>query len=205
MTYQAKQYDCIAKGLEGLTPRQLQQHYGLYEGYVKKINEIDAKMPAADLTSANATYAELRELQVEQTYALNGVVLHEFFFSGLVEKNGEPSGELARVIDRDHGGLAKWADRLKAVGKCARGWVIFGLNTRDAASHFYLLDFHNVYMPALVIPIIVLDTYEHAYMIDYGTNRAGYLDTYVKHINWVAATKRWDRAVGWTMGPATTE
>jgi len=179
-----------AKKMEGLSASQIEQHLKLYKGYVGKANEIHNKLKDVDITTANATYSPLRELLMEYSYAVNGVIYHEYYFGNLGGKGGEPTGELKNALDERFGGYAKLMDFLKASGKSMRGWVVLGYNTRGAHMDFFGLDMHNMWSPAGVIPLLVLDVYEHAYMIDYGIDRAKYLDAFVKNLDWdVVATR----------------
>jgi len=180
----------VTKNMAGLSGNQIEQHLKLYKGYVGKANEIEAKLKEVDISSANATYSPLRELLVEQSFALNGVVYHEFYFGNLGGAGGEPQGDMKAAVEEHWGSTGKFIDFLKASGKCMRGWVIVGWNTRDGHLHCYGLDMHNMWVPANVIPVLVLDVYEHAYMIDYGIDRAKYLDAFVNNLDWGAVNKR---------------
>ncbi|MBI4533317.1 MAG: superoxide dismutase [Candidatus Melainabacteria bacterium] len=194
-TYIAKDFTgLIGRGLNGLSANQIEQHLKLYKGYVAKANEIQGKLKDVDVSAANATYAPLRELLVEQSFALNGVIYHELYFANLGGAGGEPAGELRQALEEKWGALGKFIDYLKAAGKCMRGWVIIGWNTRDGHVHCYGLDMHNMWVPAGVIPILVLDVYEHAYMIDYGVDRAKYLDAFVNNLDWDVVAKRFAAA-----------
>lgn len=191
MTHQAKKFDLT---LDGISEKQISQHRDiLYAGYVNKLNEIEEKLKTADTTKANQAFSEFRALKVEESFALNGVVLHELYFENLGVKSAKPTGKLSDLMARDFGSFDKWIENLKACGMAARGWVILGLCTYDGKLHNYCLDAHNDRVPVNVIPILVLDVYEHAYVIDFGVKRAPYLDAFVKNINWDAAAKRLDR------------
>jgi len=190
--YEAKDFSFFFKSLKGISENQLKNHYSLYEGYIKKINEIQEKLKTVDKSNANATYSELRELHVEQTYALNGVILHELYFSNLVDRATQPTETLKMIIERDFGSWDNYIQDLKAVGKCMRGWVVTAYNYRDGRVHNYGLDTHNTFVPVFVRPLLVLDVYEHAYMVDYGVNRAAYLDAFVENINWPVVSERFE-------------
>ncbi len=191
--YQAKDFSALTKkNMAGLSANQIEQHLKLYKGYVGKTNEIQGKLKDVDISTANATYSALRELLVEQTFALNGVVYHEFYFGNLGGSGGEPKGDVRAALEERFGSVGKFMDYLKAAGKCMRGWVIIGWNTRDGKLHPYGLDMHNMWVPATTIPILVLDVYEHAYMIDYGIDRAKYLDAFVNNLDWDVVGKRFD-------------
>lgn len=184
----------LSKKMEGLSSNQIEQHLKLYKGYVAKTKEIDGMLQASDLLTQppapNATYAPLRELLIEQSFALNGVVYHELYFGNLGGPGGEPTGDLKAAIEARYGSIGKFMDYLKAAGKSMRGWVVIGWNSRDGAIHAYGLDMHNMWSPANVVPLVVLDVYEHAYMIDYGINRAAYLDAFLKNLDWEVCGKR---------------
>lgn len=196
--YKAKDFSALVKkNMEGLSSNQIEQHLKLYSGYITKVNEIQALIDQVDLNgppAANATYNPYRELLVEQSFALNGVIYHEFYFDNLGGKGGEPGGDLRSAIDTRFGSWGKFMDYFKAAGKNMRGWVVLGWNTRDGRIHVYGLDAHNLYTPANVLPIAVLDVYEHAYMIDYGINRGAYLDAFLKNIDWSVCAKRFAMA-----------
>ncbi len=185
----------LNKKLDGLSQSQLSQHIKLYQGYVKKANEIYKKLKDVDLASANATYSPLRELLAEQSYALNGAIYHEYYFGNLGGKGGEASGDLRTAIDERFGNWSKFSDYIKAAGKSMRGWVIVGYNTRIGRIDTFGLDLHNVFTPANIVPILVLDVYEHAYMIDYGIDRPKYLDAFMANIDWDIVAKRFALAV----------
>lgn len=193
----AKDYSGLTtKPMDGFSAKQIEQHLKLYQGYVGKTNEIQGLLTTVDPNTPppNATYHPLRELLMEHSYALNGVVYHELYFGNLGGAGGDPTGDLRNAIEARWGSLAKFNDFLKAAGKCMRGWVIVGWNTRDGSLQAYGLDLHNMWAPANVVPIVVLDVYEHAYMIDYGTNRGGYLDAFMKNLDWGVASRRFDIA-----------
>lgn len=196
--------DLTNKKLEGLSASQIEQHLKLYQGYVKKANEIYNKLKDVELTSANATYAPLRELLLEQSYAVNGVVYHELYFGNLGDKGSDPNSDLRAALEERWGSMGKFMDYLKAAGKCMRGWVIIGYNTRAGHLDAFGLDLHNMWSPAQTIPIMVLDVYEHAYMVDYGIDRAKYLDAFVRNLDWDVVAKRLSAAKVHPSGLDTT-
>lgn len=77
----------------------------------------------------------------------------------------------------------------------SRGWVITGYSLTDHAIHNFLLDAHNQTVPVCVIPLLVVDIYEHAYMIDFGIKRADYLDVLFKLFNWNVVEQRTQKAI----------
>ncbi len=172
------------KHLPGLSEKQLSEHHDiLYAGYVKKINEIWTKLKSADLSSANATYSDLRELKVEETFALNGVKLHEGYFDNM-GGDSKPSGDINAWIEEDFGSYDAWQQEFKALGIAARGWVVLAIDIEDGKLHNYVCDVHNQGGIWGSIPLLILDVYEHAYFIDYATSRKAYIESFMKIINW---------------------
>lgn len=90
------------------------------------------------------------------------------------------------LIKRDFGSVENWIADMAAAGLSARGWVITAYDPADAALHNYSADAHNIGIVAGTVPIIALDVYEHAYFMDYGTNRKGYIEAFFKNLNWKA-------------------
>ena len=185
----ARNFEAIE--VQGLSKNQLKQHLGLYQGYVKKANEIHQLLANAtpDLSKVNATYDPFRELLVEESFAMNGIILHELYFDNL-GSGTQPSSFVQSVFAKHFGTWEEFTNQLKSAGKAMRGWAVVAFNIRDNRIHLYGLDTHNQWAPMHVIPLLVLDVYEHAYMIDFGTNRANYLDVFVSNINWAMVEQR---------------
>ncbi|OHA01214.1 MAG: superoxide dismutase [Candidatus Sungbacteria bacterium RIFCSPHIGHO2_02_FULL_49_12] len=172
--------------LEGLSEKQLKEHHDvLYAGYVKKTNEIREALKTADTATANATYSQLGELKREETFALNGVKLHEGYFDNMSnEKGGEPSGMVRQWIEEDFGSVAKWAEDFKATGIAARGWVILAFDLDEGKLRTYLCDSHNQGGVWNSVALLIMDVYEHAYFLDYATGRKAYIEAFMKLIDW---------------------
>lgn len=202
--YVAKDFSGLQGKLDGLSASQIEQHIKLYKGYIGKSNELRSKLKDVDLSTANATYSAVREMLVEQSFAVNGVIYHEFYFGNLGGKGGDPSGELKSALEERWGSIAKFNDFLKAAGKSVRGWVVIGFNTRGGFIDSFGLDSHNIGSPANFVPLLVLDVYEHAYMVDYGIDRAKYLDAFLKNIDWDVVGKRFSIARKHPMGAEAT-
>lgn len=191
MPHQPKKFEL--KGLDGISDNQISQHRDiLYAGYVNKLNEIEERLKSVDVSKANQIFSDLRALKADETFALNGVVLHELYFENLGGKGGKATGKLSDMIALNFGSFDKWAENFKACGMSARGWVILGLCAYDGRLHNYCLDTHNFNFPANTAPILVMDVYEHAYAIDYGVKRPPYIEAFMKNIEWAAASRRLD-------------
>ncbi len=173
------------KELPGLSAKQLSEHHDvLYVGYINKVNEIRGALASADLSKANATFSDIRELKIEEGFAMNGVILHERYFDNLQAGGSRPSGKIAQLIDRDFGSYDKWAAELLACGLSARGWVVLAYDLFDGQLHNYVCDLHNQGGVWGAVPLLVLDVYEHAYFIDSATARKKYLEAFLQNIDW---------------------
>ena len=170
--------------LEGLSERQLKEHHDvLYAGYVKKINEIEEKLKTADKAEANATFSLIRELKHEQSFAANGVKLHEGYFENL-GGDGQVYGDIMAMIQEDFGSVENWKDDLLAAGIAARGWVVLAYDLDDNRLYNYSCDLHNQGGVWNSISLLILDVYEHAYFLDYATGRKSYIEAFLKNIDW---------------------
>ena len=201
--YAAKNYEHLLGGkLSGISDGQLKAHFGLYENYINKINEFEAKIKSFDTNNPNTI--DYRGWHVDQTFMLNGAVLHEFYFSNLGITDKEPKGSLKKIIERDFSSLQNFIGHLKLVGKVMRGWSMAAFNYRTGKLNVYGLDQHNQLVPAFVYPVLVLDVYEHAYMIDYGTDRKKYLDAFIANLNWKSVHERLENALSMPFGDVVT-
>jgi superoxide dismutase, Fe-Mn family len=186
----ARNFDHLLGKIEGLSEGQLKAHFGLYQGYVRKLNEIQDKLKSIDRSTANYSFSEYSELKRREAVAFNGTFLHEMYFENLSPKGGEPSNELADAIKKSFGSRDAWATDLKAAGASTPGWVILTYSRVDHELHHYILFEHHIGYPVHQEPLLALDCWEHAYMIDYGTTKGDYLSTFLKNIDWNIVNKR---------------
>ncbi|MBI3895916.1 MAG: superoxide dismutase [Acidobacteria bacterium] len=187
----AKQFKSI-RALDGISEKTMTEHYKLYQGYVNKYNEIMTKLESVDLKSANQVFSDLRSLKTDLSFAIGGVKNHEIYFEHLGGKGGEPKGKLKQAIERDFGSFEKWAENLKFTGVAARGWVWLAYDHDWKKLFNYLGDAQNTFPIWNATPVVALDTYEHAYWLDYGAARAGYIDAFFKNLDWDVIEARWD-------------
>jgi len=188
--------------LNGISDRALKNHHDkLYAGYVEKKNEIEnrleelgRKITAGD-GKGNTTFSELRSLKDGETYAVNGVYLHEWYFE-VLGGNGkfENARELVDALTDNYGSVESFIKYFSECAMAARGWSVLAWDTKDTRLWIYNCDAHNQGGVWGALPIIVLDVYEHAYFMDYGADRQGYLKAFWKNFNWSAANDLYKRA-----------
>ena len=182
----AKKYNLASLGL---SEKQLAEHIKLYEGYCKKIDEIRNKILTVD-KEGNATFSELRELKLEEGFCINAIKLHELYFENIGEGK---SNEATKMIEEDFGSIENWKKEFTALGMSSRGWVILAYDWKDDKLHNYIADMHNQGGVWDTIPILVLDMYEHAYFMDFGTDKKSYIAKFLENINWKVVGDRTGR------------
>lgn len=189
--YEAKPLP-FSKDLKGISKKTMEIHHDkLYVGYVNKMKEVAEKLmemnkTGVGLDAANQTYSELRALRDAETFATNGVYLHEYYFN-VLGGSGEPKGTLVDAIKEKYGSLEKFVAFFSATGMAMRGWVVLAWDAHIGRLKIYGSDAHNQGGVWGCIPLIVLDVYEHAYFIDYGSDRKAYIQDFWKNLNWDAA------------------
>ena len=170
--------------LDGISRESIEAHYKLYEGYVAKRNEILGKLAEVDLSSANQVYSELRALKVDLTFAVGGIKNHEIYFEHLGGDGGDPDGAIGDLIERDFGSISNWRADLTATGMGGRGWAWTAYDWDEGRLFNYIGDTQHTYPIWNATPLIALDVYEHAYFLDYQTDRASYIDAFFANLDW---------------------
>ena len=170
--------------LDGISRAAVEAHYKLYEGYVNKRNEIMGKLDELDVGSANQVYSEVRALKVDLTFAIGGIKNHEIYFEHLGGEGGNPTGAIEALIKRDFGSVDTWRDDLKATGMAGRGWAWTAYDWDEGRLFNYIGDAQNSYPIWNATPLVALDVYEHAYFLDFQTDRASYIEVFFANLDW---------------------
>jgi len=180
------------KDLDGISKKTNDIHHGkLYKGYVDKANEVSDELGklrdeiiAGTAPGGNTTYSKLRALKLGETFAVNGIYLHEWFFGAL---GGD--GDYAKAPELSVAIVEKWGsveNFQKYFGECAmaaRGWAVLAWDLHEKRLKQYNGDVHDHAVWGC-IPLIALDVYEHAYFIDHGSDRKAYIAAFWKNLNW---------------------
>jgi Fe-Mn family superoxide dismutase len=170
--------------LDGISRETVEAHYRLYQGYVNKRNEILGRLADVDLSAANQVYSEVRALKVDLSFAIGGIKNHEIYFEHLGGTGGDPDGSIGRLLERDFGSIADWRADLRASGMAGRGWAWTAYDWDEGRLFNYVGDAQNTFPIWNATPLIALDVYEHAYFLDYQTDRAGYIDAFLANLDW---------------------
>jgi Fe-Mn family superoxide dismutase len=170
--------------LDGISRATVEAHYKLYQGYVAKRNEILERLAEVDLTKANQVYSDVRALKVDLTFAIGGIKNHELYFEHLGGHGGDPDGPIGALIRRDFGSIDAWRADLKATGMAGRGWAWTAYDWDEQRLFTYVGDAQNTFPIWNATPLVALDVYEHAYFLDYQTDRASYIDAFLHNLDW---------------------
>jgi Fe-Mn family superoxide dismutase len=182
-----KQLKYPVDSLRGISGKTVEIHHGkLYAGYVNKSNEIKEKigeLRKGGKADGNQIYSELRGLKTSESFANNGVYLHESYFD-VLGGDGQPRGEVADNLTKRYGSVDEFKKYFAACGMAARGWAILAWDMHEKELRIFTCDAQSHGGIWGAVPIIALDVYEHAYFIDTGSDRQTYINNFFDNLNW---------------------
>jgi len=189
MAYTAKDYSALI-GLPGFSETLLKNHFTLYQGYVTNTNKVLDTLDAM-LKDGRAGTPEYGELKRRLGWEFDGMRLHEYYFENLGAKALAPGGKLAQKIAADFGSYENWEKDFKATGAMRGiGWTILYQDPVNGRLMNFWINEHDVSHPAGCTPVLIMDVFEHAFMIDFGLKRADYIAAFFTNINWGAVEAR---------------
>jgi len=190
MAYEAKDYGKLL-GMEGFSDALLNNHFTLYKGYVTNTNKVLDTLAAMVKEGKSGAY-EFAELKRRLGWEFNGMRLHEYYFENLGGKGGlDQGGKLGKLISANFGSYDAWLQDFKATAAMRGiGWAILYQDVTGNRLFNQWINEHDAGHPAGCQPLLILDVFEHAFMIDYGLKRPDYIESFIKNINWTAAEAR---------------
>ena len=190
MAYAAKDYKGLL-GMKGFSDTLLNNHFTLYQGYVTNTNKLMDTLGAMlkEDKAGTPAYAELKR---RLGWEFNGMRLHEYYFENLGGKAPlNKSGKLGGKVAEEFSSYESWEKDFRSTATMRGiGWVILYQDVQGGRLINQWVNEHDVGHPAGCMPILVLDVFEHAFMIDYGLKRADYIESFFGNINWGAAEAR---------------
>lgn len=190
MAYTAKDYSRLI-GIEGFGETLLKNHFALYQGYVTNTNRLLDSLTSM-LKEGKVGTPEYAELKRRLGFEFNGMRLHEYYFENLGGKRAlNKSGKLGKKLAEDFGSYEDWERDFKGTGTMRGiGWALLYQDNINGKLIDQWINEHETGHLAGGIPILVLDVFEHAFMIDYGLKRVDYIEAFFKNINWDMAESR---------------
>ena len=190
MTYNAKDYNRLV-GMEGFSDTLLKNHFTLYQGYVTNTNKLLETLGQM-LKEGKVATPEYAELKRRLGWEFNGMRLHEYYFENLGGKGGiSKTGKLYQKLVESFGSYEAWEKDFKATGAMRGiGWAVLYQDVLSGKFINFWINEHDGGHPPGGMPILIMDVFEHAFMIDYGLKRADYIEAFFKNINWAETEKR---------------
>lgn len=190
MAYTPKDYSKLI-GMTGFSEALLRNHFTLYQGYVTNTNKILDLLTT--MTRENKTTGpDYGELKRRLGWEFNGMRLHEYYFenlgsAGQLAKNSA----LGRKLSESFGSVENWEKDFRATGAMRGiGWSVLYEDAVSGGLVNFWINEHDTGHPAGCSPLLIMDAFEHAFMIDYGLKKADYIDAFMKSINWAAVEQR---------------
>ena len=195
-SYQARQFNL--SGLKGISDKTLEIHFKLYEGYVKETNNLTARITEF-IQDGNVDQEEMpaySELTRRLGFEYNGMVLHEYYFDNLKSGGGlgspQKSSEFLKAAESTFGSYDIWKADFVGIGKMRGvGWAVCNQNPANGRLSNHWITLHETGNVAGFDPILVMDVWEHAYLLDYKpAERPKYIEAFFSNIDWSAVEKR---------------
>lgn len=171
---------------EQIAPHHTAHYGGALKGYGAADEKIEESIKAGQSLDP-AAYGALKRTVNSKG---NSVILHEMYFDGLARKAPDPAEGIRAAIEQRFGSVENWAEDFIASAKDAAGWAMLVKHPVNGKLYNVVSDEHAMGLLWMAIPLIVIDTYEHAFYIDYQNRKAEYVETFMKHIDWKEASRR---------------
>jgi Fe-Mn family superoxide dismutase len=200
--YKARQFDL--SGLKGISDNTLEMHFKLYEGYVKETNNLSTRI-AEFIQDAKVDQEEMpaySELTRRLGFEYNGMVLHEYYFENLQKGGGtgdpDATSKFSKAAESSFGSYDIWKADFVGIGKMRGvGWAICYENPANGRLSNHWITLHETGNVAGFRPILVMDVWEHAFLLDYmPAERPKYIEAFFSNIDWNAVGKRLQVATG---------
>lgn len=190
MSYTPLDYSQILK-MNDFSETLLQNHVTLYQGYVTNTNKLLEALEKM-LKEGNASRPEYAEMKRRLGWEFNGMRLHELYFGNLGGSAVlDPDSRLSQKLSAEFGSREAWEADFRATGAMRGiGWAALYQDPSNGRLMNFWINEHDVANPAGCQPILIMDVFEHAYMIDYGLKRAVYIDAFFANINWKTVESR---------------
>lgn len=201
-SYKAREFNL--SGLTGISDETLEMHFKLYEGYVKETNNLTEKI-SEFIKDAKVDQEEMpaySELSRRLGFEYNGMVLHEYYFDNLKSGGGpgdpDKTAQFAKAAEASFGSYEIWKADFVGIGKMRGvGWAICYQNPSNGRISNHWITLHETGNVAGFDPILVMDVWEHAYLLDYKpAERPKYIEAFFANIDWITVEKRLRREKG---------
>lgn len=194
--YKAKDYSYLIGNIPGLDDELLKMHFKLYQGYVLNSNTLLKKIQALNENGQNKTpdFAGLKRML---GWEFDGMLLHEYYFDNLGRSENSKDSPISKKIESDFGSFDNWKKDFAATGAMRGiGWVVAYIDPKEGRLINQWINEHDVGHLAGGKPLLVMDVFEHAYITQFGLDRAKYIEVFFNNINWKKVNERLTNAKG---------
>ena len=190
--YEAKNYDHLLGKITGLDDSLLKIHFKLYEGYIKNSNLVLQKLQTLNQENQNKT-PEFGALKRILGWEMDGMLLHELYFGNLGGKDPmDAKDPLMLKMQNDFGGFEQWKTDFIATGSMRGiGWVVAYVDPKNGRLINAWINEHDVGHLAGGTPVLIMDVWEHAYITQFGLDKAKYIEVFFNNINWAVVAERY--------------
>ena len=191
MTYTAQNFDHLL-GTPGFSEQLLKNHFTLYQGYVTNTNKLFDTMMQM-MKEGKAATPEFAELKRRFGWEFNGMRLHELYFANMAigGKKINQNSAIGKLMTEQFGSYEQWETAFKAVGAMRGiGWVVLAYDPVGKKLFNLWINEHDGGHLAGTEPLLIMDVFEHAFMIDYGLKRIDYVSAFFNAIDWSVVEKR---------------
>jgi len=147
--------------------------------------------------------ANVNKLEKDLAFNLGGHVNHSIFWTNMSPNGGDkPTGELAAAIDDQFGSFDKFQAHFTAtaLGVQGSGWAVLAWDALGQRLIIVQLFDQQGNLPAGIVPLLMLDVWEHAYYLDYKNVRADYVKAFWTIVDWANVQQRFTAAGEKTSG-----
>lgn len=195
MKYQAMNFEKLL-GTEGFSNQLLNNHFTLYNGYVTNTNKLMDELAELEKQGKAGT-PQFAEMKRRFGWEFDGMRLHELYFGNMAKGGAaaDKNSKLFAKIAEDFGSFENLEKQFKAVGAMRGiGWTLLYYDSTGNQLITAWINEHDSGHLAATTPILIMDVFEHAFMVDYGLKRADYIEAFFKAIDWTVVAKRFDAA-----------
>lgn len=148
------------------------------------------------LARESGDFALVKHYEKELAFGLSSHILHTLYWGNLTSKGSAPKGDLLKAIEKFFGSYDKLKAHLAAatIAVEGAGWGILGYLPASGKLMVLQCENHQKLTAWGVIPILVLDVWEHAYYLKYQNRRAEYVNGLFGIIDWETVATRFDWA-----------
>ncbi|HVO32286.1 MAG TPA: Fe-Mn family superoxide dismutase [Elusimicrobiota bacterium] len=193
MPYTAMNFDRLL-GTPGFSDQLLKNHFTLYQGYVTNTNKLSDALGALSKEGKQAA-PESAEQKRRFGWEFNGMRLHELYFGNMTKTPGATAKDSAlhKKIGEEFGSFEAWEKDFKGTGAMRGiGWAMLYYDPLGQRLFNTWVNEHDAGHLSGTAPLLILDVFEHAFMIDYGLKRADYIEAFSKAIDWAAVAHRFE-------------